>query len=226
MYKDFIIIFTIIIIHEFGHFLISKLFKWNLDKISIYPFGGCVKFNEKLNKPLIQELFILLGGPSIQIIFFGIVFYLHNKGFITYRNYLIFKQYNYTLLWFNLLPIYPLDGGRILNIINNYFLPFKLSNRLSIILSYIFIFYVFIIERNVNLTSMLLLLGCEDYLYLIRQDYLYNKLLLERYIENFNFKKMMIIKNKNNFYKDKRHVIKINNKYITEKEYLNERFGD
>ena len=72
MYKDFIIIFTIIIIHEFGHFLISKLFKWNLDKISIYPFGGCVKFNEKLNKPLIQELFILLGGPSIQIIFFGI----------------------------------------------------------------------------------------------------------------------------------------------------------
>ena len=47
------------------------------------------------------------------------------------RNYILFKNYHYTLLCFNLLPIYPLDGGRILNCIINYLLPYKKGNKLS-----------------------------------------------------------------------------------------------
>lgn len=226
MFKEFIIIFSIIIVHELGHFLFSYIFNWNLDKICIYPFGGTIKFNEKLNKPLYQELIILLGGPFIQLIYFLFFYLLFTKGIVSFRNYTIFKEYNYALLWFNLLPIYPLDGGRILNVINNYIFSFKLSNKFTIVFSYLFIIYILFKLRNINLNSMVMILGYEDYIYLKRQDYLYNKLLLERYINNFNFKKFKIISNKNNFYKDKRHIIKYNNSYITEKEYLNERFGD
>lgn len=61
-------------------------------------------------------------------------------------------------------------------------------------------------------------------LYLKRQDYLFNKFLLERYLNNYNFKKIKIINNKNNMYKDKRHMLKDKNKYILEKDYLKERF--
>ena len=86
MFKEFAIIFSIIIIHELGHFSVSKVFNWNLDKISIYPFGGCVKFNEKLNRPLYEELFILLGGPCLQIIYFLFIYFLYDKGMFSYRN--------------------------------------------------------------------------------------------------------------------------------------------
>ena len=76
MYKDFLIIFLIIIIHEFGHLLMALLFKWNIDKISIYPYGGCVKFNEKINRPLKEELLILISGPFFQILFFIIIYWI------------------------------------------------------------------------------------------------------------------------------------------------------
>lgn len=226
MFKEFIVIFSIIIIHELGHFLFSYVFKWNLDKICIYPFGGTIKFNEKLNKPLYQELIILLGGPIVQIIYFIFIYLLFNKGIITYRNFSIFKEYNKTLLFFNLLPIYPLDGGRILNILNNYIFTYKLSNKITIIISYIFIILILLKINNVNLSSMIILLGYETFIFIRRQDYLYNKLLLERYIESFNFQKFKVINDKNNFYKDKRHIIKNNNKYITEKEFLIKRYGE
>ena len=226
MFKEFAIIFSIIIIHELGHFSVSKVFNWNLDKISIYPFGGCVKFNEKLNRPLYEELFILLGGPCLQIIYFLFIYFLYDKGIFSYRNYILFKEYNYALLWFNLLPIYPLDGGRILNVVNNYIFSFKISNKITIIFSYIFILYILIKLRNINLNSMVILLGYEDFVYLKRQSFLYNKLLLERFIGDFKFKKFKVIRSKDSFYKDRRHIIKSDNRYITEKEYLYERFGD
>ena len=69
-----------------------------------------------------------------------------------------------------------------------------------------------------------MLLSSELFLYFKRQDYLYNRMLLERYMDNFNFKKFKIIKNKDFMYKEKRHLVLFNNKYITEKDYLKERF--
>ena len=138
MFKEFGMVFFIVIIHEIGHFTAALHFKWNVDKIVIYPFGGCCKFNERVNTSSREELIILLCGPIAQITLYIIIGYLSTKGFMTYRNLLIFKAYHYTLLSFNLLPIYPLDGGRMLNIILNYLLPFKKGNKITIFISIIF----------------------------------------------------------------------------------------
>ena len=135
MFKEFFMVFFIIIIHELGHLLMARYYKWDFDKIAIYPFGGCTKFDEKINRPMKEELLILLNGPFFQILLFIIIFLLQKEGLITFRNYTIFKHYHYTLLFFNLLPIYPLDGGRILNIMINYILPYKKGNKLVIIIS-------------------------------------------------------------------------------------------
>lgn len=224
MFKEFGMVLLIIVVHEFGHLMAAIFFNWNTGKIVIYPFGGCCRFDEQVNKPLREELIILLFGPFVQMLFFLLVSYFSTRGLMTYRNYEIFKSYNYTLLIFNLLPIYPLDGGRILNIITNYIFPYKIGNKFIVVVSFLLIVIGIIMYKNLNFTVMGVLLVIEIFLYFKRQNYLYNRMLLERYMENFNFKKLKIIKNKNNMYKDKRHIVLYKNKYVTEKDYLKERF--
>ena len=217
-------VFFIIIIHELGHLLMARYYKWDFDKIAIYPFGGCTKFDEKINRPMKEELLILLNGPFFQILLFIIIFLLQKEGLITFRNYTIFKHYHYTLLFFNLLPIYPLDGGRILNIMINYILPYKKGNKLVIIISTFIILLMLFLYKNLNFTLMGILLLFELIIYFKRQNFLYNRMLLEIYMFPFKFNKLKIIKNKNSMYKDKRHIILYKDKYITEKDYLNQRF--
>lgn len=202
----------------------AKHYKWNFDKIAIYPFGGCTKFDEKINRPMKEELLILLNGPFFQILLFTLVIILFKEGFITFRNYTIFKNYHYTLLFFNLLPIYPLDGGKILNIIFNYFFPFKKGNKLVIVISSFMLIIELFFYKNLNFTLMGILLFIELIIYFKRQDFLYNRMLLERYMFPSFFSKFKIINNKNSMYKDKRHIILYKGKYITEKDYLNKRF--
>ena len=201
-------------------------YKWKLDKIMIYPFGGCVFFDSKINRSLKEELFILLMGPFTQVILYLIVTILFRNNIVSFRNYEIFRNYHYILLIFNLLPIYPLDGGRLVNIIFNYIFPYRKGNILVIYLSYIFVLLTIIYVNNFNYLFMGLVLIIEIYLYYIKQDNIYNKFLLERYLYNYKFKRLKIINNINNMYRERRHIIKSNNSYITEKDYLKKMFGD
>ena len=52
-------------------------------------------------------------------------------------------------------------------------------------------------------------------------EYLYQRFILERYLNKYNLKKSVIINNINNFYRNKRHLIKVEDKYFLEKEILN-----
>jgi stage IV sporulation protein FB len=67
LFKEFLVLTSIIVIHEIGHIVAAIYFKWNIDKIIILPFGGLTLFNEKINRPLNEELIILLFGPIFQI---------------------------------------------------------------------------------------------------------------------------------------------------------------
>ena len=99
----------LILIHELGHILISLIFKWNIDKIIILPFGGLTKYNEIINRPLIEEFLIAISG-----IIFQLIFYILIKDYIDYK---YFSAINYFIILFNLIPIYPLDGSKILNLL-------------------------------------------------------------------------------------------------------------
>ncbi len=224
MIKEFAMVFSIIIVHEFGHLCTALYFKWNIDKIIVYPFGGCLKLDEIINKSLREELFILLGGPVAQILFYSAFSYLSTNGFMTYRNFLLFEGYHYSLLFFNLLPIYPLDGGRIINILMNYLLPFKKGNKLVIYISFFVILIALYFYKSLNFMMMGLFIIFELLLYLKKQDFLYNRMLLERYFNSFSFKRLKKIHNKNNMYKGCRHLILYKGKFVTERTYLNERF--
>lgn len=218
-YFRFLVYFMLLImIHELGHILISLIFKWNIDKIIILPFGGLTKYNEIINKKLIEEFLIASAGIIFQIIFYFLI-----KNYISYK---YFSVINYFIIIFNLIPIYPLDGSKILNIFFNIITSYKNSLSLTIIVSYIFIIIFSLLFFNINKIFafvIIFLLFEVNKLYKERKE-LFNKFLLERHLNDFKFKRKKTINNVNKMKKDCRHLFYIDGKYLTENYFLKKMF--
>jgi len=220
-FRDFIYITTIILVHELGHVSIALIFKWKIEKVVLLPFGGITIFNEHLNKSMIEEFLILIAGPIFQIIFVNIINIFLNSE--------LFYQYHIILLIFNLIPIIPLDGSKLVNIFTDYFFSYKKSLIISLIISWIFICFIFIYNiYNFNLIFLLSLifLIIKNVLEYRNYKYKVNIFLLERYLYNFNFKRYFYIKGLD-IYKLKRGRKSIfidKNIYYTEKQVLKKRF--
>ena len=195
------------------------LLKWKVDKIIIYPYGGCTKFCDSLNKSLFSEFLILISGPIFQIVFF-ILF----SKYLNSNDYFIFKKYNFVILFFNLLPIYPLDGGKLLNIFLSIFLPCFKSFCLSIYFSLFVFFLILMIYKTPTYYLILFFLLTKIYDEFKNRKYYYNKFLLERYLYDFNFKDIKIVDNIDNFFKGKKHIVRDNMWYKNEKESLKAKF--
>ena len=212
---------SLIFVHEMGHFLTSKLLKWKTDKICIYPLGGVTVLNDDINKSLKEEFLILITGPIFQMIFYQILI-LNNVKDITF--------FNYFLLIFNLLPVYPLDGGKILNIILSYIMAYKKSLKITICISFFFYFIeLFLFIKIFN--SVFLFISLFFLIFKIideknKIDYYFNKFLLERYLKKYSFKKIKYVNNVLKMQKEKEHFIYKDGKILNEKTFLNFYFND
>ena len=220
-FVPFFIISFLIISHELGHFIIAKTLKVEVDKIYLYPLGGISKFFLPLNSSFLKELIILLVGPLTQLLVALILI----KIIPHYKN--MIYSYNVGILVFNLLPIYPLDGGKLIHLLLSTILPFEKSLQLSIIISYITIITYFCINfyhLTVNVLLITIFLTYKVTKEYKQIQYIYEKFILERYLNNYTFKKSKLITNYKDFYKNKRHLIKENNTYYLEKEYLEKKY--
>lgn len=213
-YNYFIPYFSLLLIHELGHALTGIILGYKLDKIMFYPLGGVTIFNLPINIPIIKELLILVMGPIAQI--FGYSFLI--------KIYPSVSIYHYTLLLFNLLPIYPLDGGKIVNLLLNYKInylnSFKIIYYVSLIMMFFLLIYNFF-NFNLNLLLMIIVLFLKLVKDYKNRYYYYNKFLLERLLNNYRFKKLKYISNDKCFYKDSVHYIN----YVSERNYLKNYFN-
>ena len=214
-FKNFIIFSSIIIVHELGHIIGAIIFKWQIDKVILLPFGGITIFQENIDKSLKEEFIIAILGPLFQLIFCFL-----------YSDNPIFNQYNLIILLFNLLPIYPLDGSKIVNILFNEFIPFKKSHILTIIVSLITLSIILLsIKYNLLLYLILLFIILEVIKEITKHNYYFNRFLLERYLySNNNYQKKKIINDIKKMQKQTKHIFKINNKYFTEREIIRNLF--
>lgn len=222
----FIILFLLIIVHEFGHFFTAIILGITPDKIYIYPFGGVSKFNISLNEKIAKEFIILLMGPLLQFLF--ATFLMNISFFDHYKN--IINIYNYTILGFNLLPIYPLDGGKLLNIVLSISNSFRKSLLITLVISYITVFIFGLIflfkDFSINIIIIISFLIYKVNIEWKNKEYLNDKFLLERYLYKYKFKKRKYINNINEFMREKNHLVKIDGKYHTEREVLSNKFNN
>ena len=117
-YKILLLITAIVMIHELGHFFAMKFYKYNDLGIFFIPLLGAYVSGTKRDVSQQQSAVILLAGPLPGILI-GIILYLLDKNSSGYylfdislaRIGLLFIILNLI----NLFPIYPLDGGQLLN---------------------------------------------------------------------------------------------------------------
>jgi Zn-dependent protease len=116
-------LFLCVILHEYGHALTARKYGVKTRDITIYPIGGVARLERMPEKP-IEELWVALMGPAVNVviaaILFALLFLTSNlvplnqltvaSGSFLERVMLI----NIILVLFNLLPAFPMDGGRVL----------------------------------------------------------------------------------------------------------------
>jgi Zn-dependent protease len=117
----FLGLFTLVTMHEFGHALACRQVGGRADRIVLWPLGG-IAFVDPPRRAGAM-LWSIAAGPLINLLLLPILtFVLHiaaSAGMIqsNHDGYLVLLwlwRINLALLLFNLLPIYPLDGGQIL----------------------------------------------------------------------------------------------------------------
>ena len=121
--NTYCIIMFFCFLHELGHIITAKLFKMRIEKIEILPCGFSASFfsYNSFGFPKsfsMQELLVALAGPIVSLILALSFQYIDDTNFtIVTKQEIVYS--NILILIFNLLPLYPLDGGRILkNILN------------------------------------------------------------------------------------------------------------
>jgi Zn-dependent protease len=119
-------VFACIVLHELGHALAARAYGIGTRNITLYPIGGVASLERMPEKPS-REIAIALAGPAVNLVIAGVLFvgllagsflnvptlsvHSHDVMALFAVNLLVANLF---LFAFNLLPAFPMDGGRVL----------------------------------------------------------------------------------------------------------------
>ena len=111
-------LFVSIILHEFAHALVARRYDLAIAGITLFVFGGVAEMTEE-PKSATAEFMMAIAGPLLSV-FLAVLFYLLNTGLVSGMDLPALSAVlgylaliNFVLAVFNMLPAFPLDGGRV-----------------------------------------------------------------------------------------------------------------
>jgi Zn-dependent protease/CBS domain-containing protein len=133
-------LFASVALHEMGHALVARRYGIRTLEIVMFPIGGIARL-ERNPKPS-EEFWVAIAGPLVNLLIFGIIYlYLQGRSALVPMQDLVrttnanlltnIGMGNLVLAAFNLLPAFPMDGGRILRAVLAKFKPEQEATRLA-----------------------------------------------------------------------------------------------
>ena len=157
----YIIFLCSIIIHEFGHILMAKFLKIKINKVKFKLIGISAELENENEINLLKKILVLITGPIFNLCIVSCLILADWKFKI--KEELIYT--NLILFLFNLIPILPLDGGRvllyILNLKYDFEKSFKITSFISKFLLCVFTFMyaiIIFVVKNIEIFFVLIYL--------------------------------------------------------------------
>ncbi len=120
-----LLLFVCVVLHEFGHALTARRFGIRTQDITLLPFGGVARMEKMPEKPS-EEFLVAIAGPAVNVVIASALLAVHyffsiplrfqpDLDLLTGINLLTLLMFvNAFMAVFNLIPAFPMDGGRIL----------------------------------------------------------------------------------------------------------------
>lgn len=130
-----VLLFISVLLHELSHSLVAKAKKIKVDSITLFFFGGVAGIKKEDMKPS-SEFLMAIAGPLFSLFLSGtffLIYFLTNNGIMSAITFYLY-QLNLILAIFNLLPGFPLDGGRAFRaILYWYYGDLKKATKIAVI---------------------------------------------------------------------------------------------
>ena len=169
--------FILVFLHELSHFLMARVVGYKIYKIELFPFGGVAEYMGLLEMDPPAELLVALAGPLFNFL----VIVILNIIKLDFEYIPLIIELNLIIGLFNLLPVLPLDGGRILRSLFVLKFGFKKGTKITLKISQFFAFVSLIIS------ILILLINKSNIWLLLLSFFIYGALINEKkqYIYNF-----------------------------------------
>ncbi len=158
----------VVTMHEMAHSFVAKKLGYKLDKMLLMPYGVCLNYKTNCFLPK-DEILIAISGPLLNVILATATIALWWIFPVTQLYTKVFCYANISLFVFNLLPCFPLDGGRVLAAIITKKRDRKLAIKITVmfnilvclifVISFIFGLFFGVINTNMLIISIFLFLG-------------------------------------------------------------------
>jgi len=131
-FLEVLTLFIIVLIHEMGHVAMARELGWTVTEVQLLPFGGVATMEDAYATDPLDEIVVALAGPFLNVVMMAVSYLFWYTGIWTEEWAYFFLISNLTIALFNLLPIWPLDGGRIVQAILCWFMPYRQAAMISL----------------------------------------------------------------------------------------------
>lgn len=183
---ELITILGIVLIHELGHYSAAKVFDWRINGIMLWIFGGVMDTDEHGTRPLMEEIIVTVAGPLQHVFIHFLIVFLSTYEFLPSSIIELAFFYNTAILLFNLLPVWPLDGGKLFFLFLSAFLPYRSAYSYVIVFSILtciaaLIVQVFFMPFTLSAFLLFLFILMENKTDWQQRYYVFIRFLLRRY---------------------------------------------
>jgi len=129
------LMFFCVLLHEFGHVMAARHYGIKTPDITLWPIGGVARL-ERMPREPVQEFIVAICGPLVNVAIAALLFVVvgwpkQSFDFTTGSLVVSLMQWNIIMVLFNMVPAFPMDGGRVLRSLLAMAMDYNRATRLA-----------------------------------------------------------------------------------------------